>query len=191
MMRRYVGLCSGVVGLFINQKTGEFDDFEYVRLGFGFDWIIEDSFHLATSGDQAEKWTVAVLRELLWLLPSNKSERNNFLCLGEYLGFGTWFKKVLAHHPGIFYFSNELKTQLAVPREGYRMDFSVERHPLMGMRHCYIYLVSIAKKSQKQINSAARSDLCGSALEKKGTKFLLLSVQSKGEKRPRDSSLII
>ncbi|KAF8006403.1 hypothetical protein BT93_K0646 [Corymbia citriodora subsp. variegata] len=116
----------------------------------------ENAFHLAPSGDQAEKWMVAVIHELLWLLPSKKTERDNLLCWGEHMGFGTRFKKVLAHHPGIFYISNKLKTQTVVLREAHKKDFLVERHPLMGMRHRYIYLMSKAKKSQKQINSASR-----------------------------------
>lgn len=117
----------------------------------------EDAFHLAPSGDHAEKWMVAVLHELLWLLPSKKTERDNLLCWGEYMGFGTHFKKVLAHHPGIFYISNKLKTQTVVLREAYKKDFLVERHPLMGMRHRYIHLMGKAKKSQRQINSASRT----------------------------------
>jgi hypothetical protein len=97
----------------------------------------ENAFHLPPSSDQAEKWAVAVLHELLWLTVSKKTERDNAFCLGEYLGFGGRFKKALVHHPAIFYLSNKIRTQTVVVREAYRKDFLVEKHPLMGMRHRY------------------------------------------------------
>ncbi|XP_057978135.1 protein WHAT'S THIS FACTOR 9, mitochondrial [Malania oleifera] len=109
----------------------------------------ENAFHLSPSSDQAEKWTVAVLHELLHLLVSKKTERENVFYFGDYLGFGSRFKKALVHHPGIFYVSNKIRTQTVVLREGYRKDFLVEKHPLMGMRHRYIYLMNKAKKWRK------------------------------------------
>ncbi|ESQ54898.1 hypothetical protein EUTSA_v10025470mg [Eutrema salsugineum] len=102
----------------------------------------ENAFHLGQSSDQAEKWAVAVLHELLCLLVSKKTETDNVLCLGEYLGFGTRFKKALVHHPGIFYMSHKIRTQTVVLREAYHKAFLLEKHPLMGMRHRYIYLMS-------------------------------------------------
>ncbi|KAK9286612.1 hypothetical protein L1049_015012 [Liquidambar formosana] len=109
----------------------------------------EDAFHLNPSGDQAEKWTVAVLHELLSLLVSKKTEGENLFCLGEWLGFGSRFKKALVHHPGIFYVSNKIRTQTVVLREAYRKDFLVEKHPLMGMRYRYIHLMNKVKKRHK------------------------------------------
>ncbi|KAE9446835.1 hypothetical protein C3L33_21259, partial [Rhododendron williamsianum] len=91
----------------------------------------ENAFHLAPDGDQAEKWTVAVLHELLHLMVSKKTERENLYRLGDYLGFGKRFKKALVHHPGIFYVSNKIRTQTVVLREAYRKDFLLEKHPLM------------------------------------------------------------
>uniref|UniRef100_A0A2P2KZ15 PORR domain-containing protein n=1 Tax=Rhizophora mucronata TaxID=61149 RepID=A0A2P2KZ15_RHIMU len=122
------------------------------------DWVVEwqclpyispyeDAFHLNPNGDQAEKWTVAVLHELLWLLVSKKTERDNLVCLGQYLGFGDRFKKALVHHPGIFYISNKIRTQTVVLREAYRKDFLVEKHPLVGMRFRYIRLMNKRRKS--------------------------------------------
>lgn len=102
----------------------------------------ENAFHLAPNSNQAEKWTVAVLHELLYLLVSKKTEKENIFCLGEYMGFGSRFKKALVHHPGIFYVSNKIRTQTVVLREAYRKDFLVEKHPLMGMRHQYIHLMN-------------------------------------------------
>ncbi|XP_061339429.1 protein WHAT'S THIS FACTOR 9, mitochondrial [Gastrolobium bilobum] len=102
----------------------------------------EDAFHLDLNSDQAEKWTVAILHELLSLLVSKKTEKENLLCFGECLGLGLRFKKALVHHPGIFYISNKIRTQTVVLREAYRKDFLVEKHPLMGMRYRYIYLMT-------------------------------------------------
>jgi hypothetical protein len=110
----------------------------------------ENAFHLPPNSEQAEKWAVAVLHELLWLMVSKKTERDNVFCLGEYLGFGARFKKALVHHPGIFYLSNKIRTQTVVLREAYRKDFLVEKHPLMGMRYRYIHLMNKVPKRRKQ-----------------------------------------
>ncbi|XP_057542822.1 protein WHAT'S THIS FACTOR 9, mitochondrial-like [Amaranthus tricolor] len=112
----------------------------------------EDAFHLAPRSDQAEKWTVAVLHEILSLLISKKTEMNNILQLGDYLGFGLRFKKALIHHPGIFYVSNKIKTQTVVLREAFRKDLLLGNHPLMGMRHRYIYLMNKSRKGKKLVS---------------------------------------
>lgn len=119
----------------------------------------EDAFHLAPSSDQMEKYTVAVLHELLWLLVSKKTERRNLLSVGEFMGFGTRFSKALVHYPGIFYMSNKLRTQTIVLREAYRKDFLVEKHPLEGMRHRYIHLMNKwPKQARLDSNSRVRND---------------------------------
>ncbi|XP_013584760.1 PREDICTED: protein ROOT PRIMORDIUM DEFECTIVE 1 [Brassica oleracea var. oleracea] len=110
----------------------------------------ENAFHLGSNSDQAEKWAVAVLHELLYLLVSKKTETENVLCLGEYLGFGTRLKKALVHHPGIFYMSHKIRTQTVVLREGYHKAFLIEKHPLMGMRHRYLYLMSRSGRVKKR-----------------------------------------
>ncbi|KAA0036503.1 protein ROOT PRIMORDIUM DEFECTIVE 1 [Cucumis melo var. makuwa] len=102
----------------------------------------ENAFHLAPNSDQAEKWAVAVLHELLYLTISKKTEKENIYCLGDYLGFGSRFKKAIVHHPGIFYVSNKIRTQTVVLREAYKKDFLLEKHPLMGMRHQYLHLMN-------------------------------------------------
>lgn len=102
----------------------------------------ENAFHLDSNSDQAEKWTVAILHELLSLLVSKKTERENLLCYGECLGLGLRFKKALVHHPGIFYISNKIRTQTVVLREAYRKEFLVNIHPVMGMRYWYIHLMT-------------------------------------------------
>ncbi|XP_021724099.1 protein ROOT PRIMORDIUM DEFECTIVE 1-like [Chenopodium quinoa] len=113
----------------------------------------EDAFHLAPRSDQAEKWTVAVLHEILSLLVSKKTEMRNILRLGDYLGFGLRFKKAIVHHPGIFYVSNKIKTQTVVLREAFRKDRLLENHPLVGMRHRYIYLMNKSRKGRKPVKN--------------------------------------
>lgn len=133
----------------------------------------EDAFHLAPTSDIAEKWSVAVLHELLWLLVSKKTERDNLFSLGDYLGFGDRFKKALRHHPGIFYVSNKIRTQTVVLREAYRKDFLVEKHPLMGMRHRYIHLMnklprrgnSVSKKKGNLFINKEKSDSANEAVQ--------------------------
>lgn len=117
----------------------------------------ENAFHLGPVSDQAEKWSVAVLHELLWLLVSKKTEKQNLVRLGEYLGFGKRFEKILKHHPGIFYISNKIRTQTVVLREAYRKDFLLEKHPVMGMRHRYIHLMNKVQKKRKFIRGSSLS----------------------------------
>ncbi|KAI5356334.1 hypothetical protein L3X38_009229 [Prunus dulcis] len=103
----------------------------------------ENATHLSPNSDQAEKWMVAMLHEVLWLMISKKTERENLFVLGEYLGFErSRLKKAVVHHPGIFYVSNKIRTQTVVLREAYRKDFLIEKHPLMGMRYRYIHLMN-------------------------------------------------
>ncbi|KAF1895950.1 hypothetical protein Lal_00033901 [Lupinus albus] len=111
----------------------------------------EDAFHLDTNSDQAEKWTVAILHELLSLLVSKKTERRNLLSYGHCLGLGSRFEKALVHHPGIFYISNKLTTQTVVLREAYRKDFLVKKHPLMGMRYRYIHLMNKNQNRRERV----------------------------------------
>lgn len=115
----------------------------------------EDAFHLAPGSDQAEKWTVAVLHEILSLLVSKKTEMRNLLRIGDYLGFGLRFKKAIVHHPGMFYVSNKIKTQTVVLREAFRKDRLVENHPLVGMRYRYVYLMSKSCKGRKPLRKSS------------------------------------
>ncbi|XP_051113544.1 protein WHAT'S THIS FACTOR 9, mitochondrial [Andrographis paniculata] len=104
----------------------------------------ENAFHLTSNGDHAEKWTVGLIHEVLSLLVSKKTERDNLFCLGEFLGFQqTRVKKALVHFPGIFYVSNKIRTQTVVLREAYRKNQLLEMHPLMAMRNRYISLMNL------------------------------------------------
>lgn len=111
----------------------------------------EDAFHLAPQSDQAEKWTVGVIHELLSLMVSKKTESDNVFCLGEYLGFGQRLKKALVHFPGIFYLSNKIRTQTVVLREAYRKNFLIEKHPLVAMRYKYIRLMNMVMRRGRPI----------------------------------------
>ncbi|KAK7282627.1 hypothetical protein RIF29_11554 [Crotalaria pallida] len=122
----------------------------------------EDAFHLDMNSDQAEKWTVAILHELLSLSVSKKTESGNLLSYGECLGLGSRFEKALVHHPGIFYISNKMRTQTVVLREAYRKDFLVKKHPLMGMRYRYVHLMTKTQKRREhtELKDDNKLNLC-------------------------------
>ncbi|XP_059631900.1 protein WHAT'S THIS FACTOR 1 homolog, chloroplastic [Cornus florida] len=109
----------------------------------------ENASHLLSKSDESDKWAVAVLHELLHLLVSKKTERENLLCLGEYLGIRSRFKIALLHHPGIFYISSRIRTHTAVLKEAYKRALLIEKHPLMDMRYKYIHLMNMEKKDHK------------------------------------------
>ncbi|CAN4110717.1 unnamed protein product [Withania somnifera] len=115
----------------------------------------ENAFHLAPNSDQAEKWTVGVIHEILSLLISKKTERENIYCLGDYLGFGIRFRKALVHHPGIFYLSNKIRTHTIVLREEFNKNILVEKHTLMRMRYKYISLMNKVLRRGIPINAGA------------------------------------
>ncbi|GAB4861416.1 hypothetical protein Ancab_036599 [Ancistrocladus abbreviatus] len=109
----------------------------------------ENASHLRPKSDQSDKWAVAVLHELLHIFVPKKTERDNILCLGEYLGIRSRFKRALVHHPGIFYLSSKIGTYTVVLREAYKRDVLIEKHPLMEMRSRYIHLMNTIKDVQK------------------------------------------
>lgn len=106
----------------------------------------EDGMHLAPKSDLGEKWVVGVLHEILHLLVPKKTERDNLLFLGEYMGLRSRFKRVFADHPGIFYVSNKIRKHTVVLREAYKRDLLVKKHPLMGIRYQYIHLMNKGKE---------------------------------------------
>lgn len=96
-----------------------------------------------------------MIHELLSLLVSKKTERENIYCLGDYLGFGIRFRKALVHHPGIFYLSNKIRTHTIVLREAFNKNILVEKHPLMKMRNKYISLMNRVLRRGIPINAGA------------------------------------
>lgn len=131
----------------------------------------ENAFHLAPNSDQAEKWAVGVIHELLSLLVSKKTERENVFSLGEFWGFEQLrFKKALVHFPGIFYVSNKIRTQTIILREAYRKNLLLEKHPLMVMRNRYISLMNLVLRRGKPIRTGVIARRKGSASSSKGGK---------------------
>ncbi|CAK9140277.1 unnamed protein product [Ilex paraguariensis] len=109
----------------------------------------ENAFHLAPKSDESDKWAVAVLHEVLNLFVPRKVEWESILCLGEYLGLRSRFKRALLHHPGIFYMSSKIGTHTVVLREVYKRDLLIAKHPLMTMRFRYIHLMNMVKENHK------------------------------------------
>jgi len=112
----------------------------------------ENASHLPPKSDESEKWAVAVLHELLHILVPKKTERDNILCLGEYLGLRSRFKRALLHDSGIFYLSSKIGTYTVVLREGYKRGLLVEDHPWMRMRNQYIHLMNMVKENSKPVS---------------------------------------
>ncbi|KAK7843277.1 protein root primordium defective 1 [Quercus suber] len=109
----------------------------------------EDASHLLPNNDESDKWTVAVLHELLHILVPKKTERDNLLLLGEYLVLRSRFKRALLQHPGIFYMSAKIGTYTVVLKDGYKRGLLVENNPWMQMRNWYIHLMNMVKEDGK------------------------------------------
>ncbi|ERN14950.1 hypothetical protein AMTR_s00032p00206100 [Amborella trichopoda] len=110
----------------------------------------EDASYLDSRSDQYEKWMLGVLHELFHLFVAKKAEKQNVQSLGEHLGFRPRFTRAFAHHPGIFYASNKIKTCTVILREAYKRDLLVEKHPLMGFRYQYIHLMHKKREVTKE-----------------------------------------
>ena len=112
----------------------------------------EDASHLQPNSDESDKWAVSVLHEFLHILVPKKTERDNLLCFGQYLGIRSRFKRALVHHPGIFYLSSKMGTYTVVLREAYKRGLLIEKHPLIEMRKKYIHLMHTVKEVLKPKN---------------------------------------
>ncbi|XP_058218661.1 protein WHAT'S THIS FACTOR 9, mitochondrial [Rhododendron vialii] len=130
----------------------------------------ENALHLPAKSDEADKWAVSVLHELLHLLIAKKTDRENVLLLGECLGLRARFKRALLQHPGIFYLSSKIGTHTVILREGYKRNLLIENHPLMDMRGKYIHLMNTIKEDKKT-----------KGLQSKNTQQPKLAHSSKGE----------
>ncbi|KVH98731.1 protein WHAT'S THIS FACTOR 1-like [Cynara cardunculus var. scolymus] len=119
----------------------------------------KNALDLQAKSDESDKWTVAVLHELLHLLVPKRTDKDNLLFLGEYLGVRSRFKRALLQHPGIFYVSSKLNTHTVVLREAYKRDLLVSKpqHPLMILRSNYIHLMNMVMVNKsKNTNQAVR-----------------------------------
>ncbi|PIN04663.1 hypothetical protein CDL12_22801 [Handroanthus impetiginosus] len=119
----------------------------------------ENAMHLAAKTDESDKWAVAVLHEVLNLFVGKKAERESLLCLGEYLGLRSRFKRAFLQHPGIFYVSSKIGTHMVVLREGYKRGMLIESHPLMDMRLKYVKLMNVVKDEEKPKSMQQKNDM--------------------------------
>lgn len=111
----------------------------------------ENASHLSPNSDESDKWTVAILHEFLHMLVTKKIEKENILCIGEYFGLRSRFKRALLHHPGIFYLSSKAGTYTVVLKEGYKRGSVIESSPLVNIRNKYLHLMNIVKEDGKTI----------------------------------------
>ncbi|XP_038888019.1 protein WHAT'S THIS FACTOR 9, mitochondrial [Benincasa hispida] len=109
----------------------------------------ENASHLSPNSDESDKWTAAILHELLHMLVTKKTEKENILCIGEYFGLRSRFKRALLHHPGIFYVSSKAGTYTVVLKEGYKRGSVIEISPLMNIRNKYLHLMNTVKEDCK------------------------------------------
>ena len=77
-------------GFEMDKKSKKWED-EWQKLPYISPY--EDASHLLPNSDESDKWTVAVLHELRHILVPKKTERDNLLLLGEYLGLRLRFKR--------------------------------------------------------------------------------------------------
>ncbi|KAJ9560294.1 hypothetical protein OSB04_005454 [Centaurea solstitialis] len=127
----------------------------------------KNAMDLQANSDESDKWIVGVLHEVLHLLVPKRTEKENLLFLGEYLGVRSRFKRALLQHPGIFYVSSKLNTHTVVLREGYKRDLLVSKvqHPLMSLRSKYIHFMNMVTENK----SKNAHQVVGSKKEKTAT----------------------
>ncbi|KAE8720754.1 O-Glycosyl hydrolases family 17 protein isoform 1 [Hibiscus syriacus] len=124
----------------------------------------ENALLLSPKTDESDKWSAAVLHEIMNLFVSKKAERDDVLCLGEYLGIRSRFKRVLLQHPFIFYLSSKIGTYTVVLKEAYKRGLLIESNPLMNIRNRYLHLMRTVKDHDKDLSVSS-----GSSREKKAS----------------------
>ncbi|CAI8615076.1 unnamed protein product [Vicia faba] len=115
------------------------------------------------NNDESDRWVVGVLHEILHLLVSKKTDKDNVLVLGEWLGLASRFKRAVLQHPGIFYLSSKNRTYTVVLREGYKRGLLVEDNQAMEFRRKYIHLMNTVKEDSKK-----QKDVKGKSSAKEG-----------------------
>lgn len=128
---------------------------EWQRLPYASPY--EDASHLGPQTDESDKWATSVLHELLNLFVSKKTEKDNVLYVGEYLGIRSRFKRALLNHPGIFYLSNKIGTYTVVLKEAFKRGSLIEEHPMMAMRNRYIHLMNTIKEEKLVVSAPSSS----------------------------------
>lgn len=132
-------------GMEIDKKAKKWMD-EWQKLPYISPY--ENAAHLSPSSDESDKWVAAILHEVLNLFVAKKVDRDNIFGFAEFLDIRSRIKRVLVHHPGIFYLSSKLGTYTVVLREGYKRGLLVESNPLVGIRTQYIHLMHTVKKEK-------------------------------------------
>ncbi|KAI9085529.1 hypothetical protein K1719_032372 [Acacia pycnantha] len=117
----------------------------------------ENASHLLPKSDESDKWVVSVLHEILHILVPKKTEKENLLLLGGYLGLKSRFKRALLQHPGIFYLSHIIGSCTVVLREGYKRGFLIENHPLTTLRNQYVHLKNTTVKGSDKAKMQGKS----------------------------------
>ncbi|XP_015077661.1 protein WHAT'S THIS FACTOR 9, mitochondrial [Solanum pennellii] len=121
----------------------------------------ENVKNLPTKSDEADKWAVIILHEILSLCVGKKAEKDNLLLIGEYLGLRSRFKRALLLHPGIFYVSSKIDTHTVVLKEGYKRGMLIQKNSLIELRSKYVYLMNkvTEDKKSKEVQQKGSHDL--------------------------------
>ncbi|KAK4718375.1 hypothetical protein R3W88_016713 [Solanum pinnatisectum] len=116
--------------------------------------------NLPEKSDEADKWAVIILHEILSLCVGKKAEKDNLLLIGEYLGLRSRFKRALLLHPGIFYVSSKIDTHTVVLKEGYKRGL-IQKNSLIELRSKYVYLMNkvTEDKKSKEVQQKGSHDL--------------------------------
>ncbi|XP_059280334.1 protein WHAT'S THIS FACTOR 9, mitochondrial [Lycium ferocissimum] len=109
----------------------------------------ENVKNLPAKSDEADKWAVIILHEILSLCVGKKAEKDSLLLIGECLGLRSRFKKALMLHPGIFYVSSKNGIHTVVLKEGYKRGMLIQRNPLMELRYKYVHLMNKVTEDKK------------------------------------------
>ncbi|KAJ8541657.1 hypothetical protein K7X08_002473 [Anisodus acutangulus] len=117
----------------------------------------ENAKHLPVKSDEADKWAVISLHEILSLCVGKTAEKDNLLLIGEYLGLRSWFKRALLLHPGIFYVSSKNGTHTVVLKEGYKRGMLIKKNSLMELRYKYVYLMNKATEDKNSKDTQQKS----------------------------------
>ncbi|CAN4081399.1 unnamed protein product [Withania somnifera] len=109
----------------------------------------ENAKILPAKSDEADKWAVIILHEILSLCVGKKAEKDNLLLVGACLGLRSRFKRALMLHPGIFYVSSKVGTHTVVLKEGYKRGMLIQKNSLMELRYKYVYLMNKVTEDKK------------------------------------------
>lgn len=146
----------------------------------------ENASHLSPSSDESDRWVVGVLHEILHILVPKKTEKDNVIMLGEWLGLRSRFKRALLQHPGMFYVSTKIGTYTVVLRDGYKRGSLIEHHPLMDLRSQYVHLMNTVKEDSKTSKAVQGKSTAKKSNDKENLEGRGKDGESSGEERERE-----